>query len=209
MPAAHAGECGTVGVVLTHHELLFDIITLARQRGWNGDTPTESSTSEYVELVLESSQMGTGVIADVGIAAVLRSVADRAFRWLDKHSPAGYRFALRDGLYLDPIRDLNAEVLAPEAVIEVARQRQVLVPQDVEQLATAHVRVSIGGWVALHHPRVVAGPLDTSAEAVAIVESARNELAGTLRVGGSADLAATRARWAPVPIETKVDHIAR
>ena len=209
MPAANSGERGTVGAVLTRHELLFDLITLARQRGWNGETPTESSTLEHVELVMESSQVGTGVIADVDTAAVLQRVADRAFRWLDTHSPAGYRFALRDGLYLDPIRDLNIDVLAPETVIEVARQRQVLVPQDVEQLATAHVRPSIGGWVALHHPRIVAGPLDTSAEAVVIIERARDELAGTLRVGGSADLAATRARWAPVPVEGKVDHIAR
>lgn len=211
-PAASPGEPGIVGRVITHDALLFDVITLARQRGWLDETPAETVALQDVEAIIESSLVGEGAVTDPAIAAVLQQVAAPALAWLDEHAPAGYRFELRNGLRLVPRDDLDAAVVAPEAVIDAARSRGLAIGISaenehlqpsrggVEHLARGQVARNAEGWIVRVLPFIIAGPFDTSAEAVDAVERARDQLAAALRGAGAEDLASTRDRWVPVHI---------
>ncbi|MDQ3153846.1 MAG: hypothetical protein M3R63_19755 [Actinomycetota bacterium] len=205
MPAAVPGEPGTIGVVLTHDELLLDVIVLARHRGWRIDDAADVAALMDAEILVESTPVGTAVVKDDQVAAVLRRTADRAFQWLAARAPDGYVFALRDGLYLDPASDLDGAVVAPEAALAAAHERGIPLPRDVERMATAHVTPSADSWVALDLPFVAAGPFDAPEDAAAVIERARDDLATALRRGGAADLADTRPRWIPVPVEMRAD----
>ena len=205
MPAAVPGEPGTIGVVLTHDELLLDVIVLARHRGWRVDDAADVAALMDAEILVESTPVGTAVVKDDQVAAVLRRTADRAFQWLAARAPDGYVFALRDGLYLDPASDLDGAVVAPEAALAAAHERGIPLPRDVERMATAHVTPSADSWVALDLPFVAAGPFDAPEDAAAVIERARDDLATALRRGGAADLADTRPRWIPVPVEMRAD----
>ncbi|MGH3566301.1 MAG: hypothetical protein ACRDRH_09760 [Pseudonocardia sp.] len=201
-----------MGRVITHDELLFDVVTIARQRGWGGETPAETSALQEVETVVESSRVGEGVVTNPDAAAVLRHVAHRALIWLDERAPTGYRFELRNALRLVPLDDLDAAAVAPEAVINAALGRGIplAAPEEavpphrggVEQLVRGHVARSADGWVVRLMPFVIAGPFTSSTEAVDTVDSARDELAATLRAAGAEDLASTRDRWVPVHVES-------
>lgn len=210
-PAAPPGEPGVIGRVITHHELLFDVVTFARQRGWLGTTHAEASILQEVELVVESSLVGAGVVTDPAVVEVLRDVALRALAWLNDNCPVGYRFELGNDLRLVPINDLDADIVALEAVINAAHDRGIAVapagsPEippsraGIDQLARGHVGKGSDGWVVRVMPFVVAGPFGTETEAVSAVERARDELAWALRTAGADDLARTRDRWAPVPV---------
>lgn len=208
---APPGKPGVVGTTPTYHGLLFDIVTLARRRGWLDTTSGEARALQHVEMAIEDNLVGAGAVDDPEIAAVLRTVAFRALGWLDEHAPPGYRFKLRDGaLYLNPVLDFTAPVVAVEAVTAAARERGIELGPDVApppragaaQLACAHVAARDGGWVVHSVPFVLAGPVATLAAAVAVVENARDELAAALRFAGAGDLAATRDRWVPVPVSS-------
>lgn len=138
-------------------------------------------------------------MTDPYLTAVLHRAANSAFAWLTENAPTRYQFILRDGLYLDPMRDLEGAVIAPEAVIDAAHERRISIPSDAERLAVAHVAISQGKWIALDLPFVTAGPFATLAEAVAAVNRARGRILEALRSAGAEDLAATHTRWPPVP----------
>jgi hypothetical protein len=97
--------------------------------------------------------------------------------------------------------DLTAEVVAVDAVVQLAADRGDAFPAD--RLATSHVRrSSTGDWYAGDAVCNWSGPYPTADEAIAAVRAARVELAEQLRVGGHEDLATTEPRWAPVPVES-------
>ena len=89
---------GIPGVALTGDELAVDVITVAHSVGFVGLTPFELDAVRRVGDEGEARLVGT-VRLDPGSSAALAVAADRAIRWLNEHSPAGYRFVLRDGLY--------------------------------------------------------------------------------------------------------------
>ena len=89
---------GIPGVASTGDELAHHVITVARGVGFTGLTPFELDAVQRVWDEGEARLVGT-VRLDPGSSAALAVAADRALKWLNEHSPAGYRFVLRDGLY--------------------------------------------------------------------------------------------------------------
>lgn len=206
LPAAAPGAPGVTGTVLTHHELMFDVVSLARRYGWREPDPTNAASLARVEAILEATPVGHGQVLDSQLAAVLDRVADSAYRWLAGQAPPGYRFDLINGLQLTPVNDLTAAVVPVEAVISTARGRGIAIPLDVEQLATAHINDAPDGWTAIHLPFRVAESFTTADDAIAAVERARAELLRLLDQANADDLIASRSRWAPVPVSGTAGH---
>lgn len=146
MPAADPGAPGTTGAVLTHDELLLDVVSLARTHGWREPESADATALARVEAILEATPVGGGTVTDPQLAAVLQRAADDAFRWLAEQAPAGYRLDLDNGLRLAPITDLTAAVVPVEAVVSAARDRGIDIPAGVAQLAVAHVEHTPEGW---------------------------------------------------------------
>lgn len=201
LPAAKPGEDGVAGEVLTRHEMLLDVIHVVRSLGWEDESPSEKRDLTQVEVVHlgEGQALGTRHVADSQRAEVLEQVAQRAFAWLVQRTPPGYRFSLDDGLRLNPIDDLTATQIAPEALIAAARARGIEVTRSLEWLITAGTFHAEDGWVALHGPFRAAGPFPTESEAVAVIAAGRAKLRNLLQANGAADLEDAVDRLVEVP----------
>jgi len=141
---------------------------------------------------------GVHTLADPDNARLLHDTAQEALAWLGERAPAGYEFVLTDAVELRPRLDLSADVIAVDAVVQLADR-----PLPAARLATAHVRRSAtGDWYAGDAVCNWSGPHATSDDAVAAVRAARDELVEQLRAADRDDLAATADRWPAVPIES-------
>jgi hypothetical protein len=141
---------------------------------------------------------GVHTLADPDNARLLHDTAQEALGWLADRVPAGYEFVLTDAVELRPLLDLSAEVIAVDAVVQLAD-----CPLPAARLATAHVRrTATGDWYAGDAVCNWSGPHATSDDAVAVVRAARAELVEQLRAAGRHDLADTASRWPDVPIES-------
>jgi hypothetical protein len=196
------GEPFEPGRKRTPDELNFDVVGLARILG------RRLSGREELQVRLWQNELrpthtrmcGVHTLADRSNAALLRDTAQEALRWLASRAPAGYEFVLTDAVELRPLLDLNAEVVAVDAVIQVAHERGATL--SAARIAASHVRRSAAGdWYAADAACNWSGPHDTADDAAAVVQAAREELAEQLRVTGHEDLAATAPRWPAVPIE--------
>jgi hypothetical protein len=132
----------------------------------------------------------------------LAAAARKAFDWLAALAPAGYQFELTDAVYLRPVDDLDASVVAVEAVLAAAAARGIPVPAAQARLAACHVRRgSDSSWYAGDAACRSTATRPSAEEAVAMVADVRAELVDTLCAAGAADLADTAPRWAPVPVD--------
>lgn len=187
----------------TPDELHFDVVGLARILG------RRLSGREELQVRLWQNELrpthtrlcGVHTLADPDNARGLRETAEEALAWLTERAPAGYEFVLTDAVELRPILDLNAEVVAVDAVIHLAAESGTTLP--AARLAASHVRRSTtGNWYAGDAVCNWSGPHDSADTAVAAVQAARSELIAELRSAGRNDLADTADRWPPVPIES-------
>ncbi|GAA1545165.1 hypothetical protein [Kribbella lupini] len=186
----------------TPDELNFDVVGLARILGRRLDGRAELQVRLWQNELrpTHTRLVGVHTLADPANAELLRQTALEAFAWLSTLAPDGYEFVLTDAVRLQPKLDLTAEVVAVDAVIQLAADRGDTYPAD--RLAASHVRQSpTGDWSAGDAVCNWSGPYPTADEAVAAVRAARVELADQLRAGGHADLADTEPRWNPVPVE--------
>lgn len=103
---------------------------------------------------------------------------------------------LDDAVYLRARRDLDAPVVAVEAVVEIATERGTDVPAG--RLAAARVHRSGAGWAAGDGVCLWTPVLPGAEEAVALVNDARARLAAEVRP--HPDLAATVPRWPAVAV---------
>jgi len=193
------GEPFEPGRRRTPDELAFDVVGLARILG------RRLSGREELQVRLWQNELrpthtrlcGVHTLADADNAQLLRDTATLALGWLNEHAPAGYEFVLTDAVELRPLVDLDAEVVAVDAVIQLAG-----VELPAARLAAAHVRrSSTGDWYAGDAVCNWSGPHETADAAVAVVQAAREELVDQLRAAGREDLADTAARWPAVPVE--------
>jgi hypothetical protein len=193
------GEPFEPGRQRTPDELNFDVVGLARILG------RRLSGREELQVRLWQNELrpthtrmcGVHTLAD---AELLRETAQEALQWLASRAPAGYEFVLTDAVELRPLLDLNAAVVAVDAVIQLAHERGATL--SAARLAASHVRRSAAGdWYAGDATCNWSGPHDTAPEAVAVVQAARDELLDQLRAAGQDDLAATAPRWPSVPVE--------
>jgi hypothetical protein len=177
--------------------LNFDVVGLARILG------RRLSGREELQVRLWQNELrpthtrlcGVHTLADADNAQLLRETAEKALAWLADRAPAGYEFVLTDAVELRPVLDLDADVVAIEAVVELAGTHL-----PAARLAAAHVRrSSTGDWYAGDAVCNWSGPHDTADAAVAAVQAAREELIDQLRAAGRDDLADTVDRWPPVP----------
>jgi hypothetical protein len=184
----------------TTDELNFDVIGLARILG------RRLSGRDELQVRLWQNELrpthtrlcGVHTLADPDNAQLLHDTAQEALAWLSERAPAGYEFVLTDAVELRPLLDLTADVIAVDAVVELAD-----VPLPAARLAAAHVRrTAAGDWYAGDAVCNWSGPHTTSDDAVAAVLAARAELVEQLRARGREDLAATADRWPAVPIES-------
>jgi hypothetical protein len=227
MRATAPGEPHRPGVRRTPDEANFDVVGLARILG------KRQSGGEELQVRLWQNELrpthtrvcGRHTLSDPANAAALAAKAAESLAWLAARAPAGYRFVRTDAVYLEPLDDLTAPVVAVEYVIEVARTRATSLPDTgadpagsapagtdlaaadlaAADLAAAHARRSGDAWVAATGALVLAGPFPTAAAAVAAITTARAELARALRHAGHTDLADTATRWPPVPTDTPMD----
>jgi hypothetical protein len=186
----------------TPDELNFDVVGLARILGRRLDGRAELQVRLWQNELrpTHTRLVGVHTLADPENSELLRQSAEEAFAWLSALAPAGYEFVLTDAVRLQPKLDLTAEVVAVDAVVQLAADRGDAFPAD--RLATSHVRrSSTGDWYAGDAVCNWSGPYPTADEAVAAVRAARVELADQLRAGGHEDLADTEPRWAPVQVE--------
>ena len=184
----------------TADELNFDVVGLARILGRRLSGRDELQVRLWQnELRPTHTRMcGVHTLADPDNARLLHDTAQEALAWLGERAPAGYEFVLTDAVELRPRLDLSADVIAVDAVVQLA-----VTPLSAARLATAHVRRSAtGDWYAGDAVCNWSGPHATSDDAVAAVRAARDELVEQLRAADRDDLAATADRWPAVPIES-------
>lgn len=194
------GETAVPGRRRTTDELNFDVVGLARILGrrLSGRDELQVRLWQNELRPTHTRRCGVHTLADPANADLLRDTAQQALAWLGERAPDGYEFVLTDAVELRPLLDLDADVVAVEAVVQLAD-----VPLPAARLAAAHVRRSAAGdWYAGDAVCNWSGPHATSDEAVAAVQAARTELTGQLRTAGRDDLAATATRWPTVPIES-------
>ncbi|TCC60196.1 hypothetical protein E0H73_19735 [Kribbella pittospori] len=187
------------GLKRTPDELNFDIVGLSRILGRRQTLPEEMLVRRCQAALRPTDPRPCGIqtLTDPDLARDLAETAERAFTWIAAQAPAGYEFALTDAVELRPLLDLDAPVVAIEAVITLAAA-----PLPAARLATSHVRRSASGdWYAGDAVCNWSGPHATEAEAIAAVEAAREDLRTQLQAAGREDLAATAPRWAPIPVE--------
>jgi hypothetical protein len=193
------GEPLEAGRKRTPDELNFDVMGLARILG------RRLSGREELQIRLWQNELrpthtrlcGVHTLADPDNAELLRATAEEALAWLGERAPAGYEFVLTDAVELQPILDLDAEVVAVDAVIQLAGTNL-----PAARLAASHVRRSAAGdWYAGDAVCNWSGPHETADAAVAVVQAARDELGDQLQAAGRADLAATAPRWPAIPVE--------
>ncbi len=191
------GEPLEPGRKRTSDELYFDVVGLARILG------RRLSGRDELQVRLWQNELrpthtrlcGVQTLADPDNARLLRETAEEALAWLAERAPSGYEFVLTDAVELRPRLDLDADVVAVEAVIQLAD-----VDLPAARLAAAHVRRSTTGeWYAGDAVCNWSGPHDTADAALAVVQAARSELVAQLRAAGRDDLADTADRWPPVP----------
>ncbi|WP_405068445.1 hypothetical protein OG558_00480 [Kribbella sp. NBC_01510] len=198
------GEPLEAGRKRTPDELNFDVVGLARILG------RRLSGREELQVRLWQNELrpthtrlcGVHTLADPDNARLLRATVEEALAWLGERAPAGYEFVLTDAVELQPILDLDAEVVAVDAVIQLAGTNL-----PAARLAASHVRRSAAGdWYAGDATCNWSGPHETADAAVAVVQTARDELADQLVAAGRPDLAATAPRWPAVPVEPPAPH---
>jgi hypothetical protein len=183
----------------TPDELNFDVVGLARILG------RRLSGREELQVRLWQNELrpthtrlvGVHTLADPSNAELLQDTAQKALAWLAERAPAGYEFVLTDAVELRPVLDLDGEVVAVEAVVELAG-----VHLPAARLAAAHVRrTSSGNWYAGDAVCNWSGAHENADGAIDAVRAARVELIDQLRAAGRDDLAATSTRWPDVPVE--------
>jgi hypothetical protein len=196
------GEPLEPGRKRTPDELYFDVVGLARILG------RRLSGREELQVRLWQNELrpthtrlcGVHTLADSDNARLLRQTAEEALAWLSERAPAGYEFVLTDAVELRPLLDLSADVVAVDAVIQLAG-----VDLPAARLAAAHVRrSSTGEWYAGDAVCNWSGPHNTADAALTVVQTARSQLAEQLRSIGRDDLALTADRWPPVPAQGQV-----
>ncbi|MEV4259901.1 hypothetical protein [Kribbella sp. NPDC049584] len=193
------GEPFEAGRKRTPDELNFDVVGLARILGrrLSGRDELQVRLWQNELRPTHTRLVGVHTLADPSNARLLEDTAQEALAWLGERAPDGYEFVLTDAMELRPVLDLDAEVVAVEAVVELAG-----VDLPASRLATAHVRrAASGSWYAGDAVCNWSGPHDSSDVAVAVVQAARNALIDQLQAAGRDDLAATSARWPDVPVE--------
>ncbi|NIK57481.1 hypothetical protein [Kribbella shirazensis] len=194
------GETPVPGRRRTTDELNFDVVGLARILGrrLSGRDELQVRLWQNELRPTHTRQCGVHTLADPENAQLLHDTAQEALAWLGERAPAGYEFVLTDAVELRPLLDLTAEVVAVEAVVQLAD-----VPLPAARLATAHVRrSSTGDWYAGDAVCNWSGPHPTADEALAAVRQARTELVEQLRAADRDDLAATADRWPAVAVES-------
>ncbi|MEI8412447.1 MULTISPECIES: hypothetical protein [unclassified Kribbella] len=198
------GEPLEPGRKRTPDELYFDVVGLARILG------RRLSGREELQVRLWQNELrpthtrlcGVHTLADPDNAQLLRETALQALAWLSERAPAGYEFVLTDAVELRPLLDLNADVVAVDAVIQLADT-----DLPAAQLAASHVRRSTtGDWYAGDATCNWSGPHNTADAAAAAVQAARADLITQLRAANRNDLANTAPRWPPIPIESPSWH---
>ncbi len=193
------GEPFEPGRKRTPDELNFDVVGLARILGRRLSGRDELQVRLWQNELRPTHTRMCGVHT-LANPELLRQTAQEALRWLAERAPAGYEFVLTDAVELRPLLDLDAEVVAVDAVIQLAHERGATL--SAARLAASHVRRSAaGGWYAGDATCNWSGPHDTADDAAAVVQTAREELAEQLHAAGHEDLAATSPRWTAVPIE--------
>jgi hypothetical protein len=193
------GEPFEPGVKRTPDELNFDVVGLARILGrrLSGRDELQVRLWQNELRPTHTRLVGVHTLADPTNAQLLRDTAEEALAWLGERAPAGYQFVLTDAVELRPVLDVDAVVVAVDAVVELAG-----VDLPAARLATAHVRrAASGDWYAGDAVCNWSGPHESSDAAVAVVRAARAELVEQLRAAGRDDLARTSSRWADVPVE--------
>ncbi|NUR96965.1 MAG: hypothetical protein HOV67_17120 [Kribbellaceae bacterium] len=193
------GETPVPGRRRTTDELNFDVVGLARILGRRLSGRDELQVRLWQNELRPTHTRRCGVhsLADPANARILHETAQEALSWLAERAPAGYEFVLTDAVELRPLLDLTADVVAVDAVVQLAD-----VPLPAARLATAHVRRSAAGdWYAGDAVCNWSGPHTTSDDAVAAVQAARLQLVEQLKTAGREDLATTADRWPPVPVE--------
>lgn len=196
------GEPLEPGRKRTPDELNFDVVGLARILGRRLDGRAELQVRLWQNELRPTHTRLCGVhtLADPDNSRLLADTARDAFTWLAGRAPAGYEFVLTDAVYLQPRTDLDADVVAIEAVIQRATERDGTTPPTAP-LAASHVRRSAANaWYAGDAVCNWSGPHSTADEALAAVQTARTALAQYLRDRGHTDLASTESRWPPPPV---------
>ena len=204
MPATLPGEPLKPGRRRTPDELNFDVLGLARILGrrLTGTQELQVRLWQNELRPTHTRQCGVHTLAEPANAARLAEAAQEAFEWLAARAPAGYEFVLTDALSLRPIGDLDAAVVAVEAVIAAAAGDGLRLPPAAVRLAVCHVRRGPDDqWCCGDAACVWSGPHLTADDALAAVTAARADLAAALREAGDGELAGTAPRWAPVPVE--------
>jgi hypothetical protein len=187
------------GLKRTPDELNFDIVGLSRILGRRQTLPEEMLVRRCQAALRPTDPRLCGVqtLTDPDLARDLAETAEHAFTWIADRAPSGYEFALTDAVELRPLLDLDARVVAIEAVVHLANA-----DLPAARLAASHVRRSPSGhWYAGDAVCNWSGPHDTADEAVTAVQAARAELRTQLKAAARQDLATTAPRWPTVPIE--------
>jgi hypothetical protein len=193
------GEAFAPGVKRTPDELNFDVVGLSRILGRRQSLPEEMLVRRCQGELRPTDPRLCGVqtLTDPTLAAELAELASHAFDWIAERAPAGYEFVFTDAVELQPILDLDAEVVPIEAVVQLAAT-----PLPAARLAASHVRRSTtGAWYAGDATCNWSGPHETPAAARAAVEAARADLITQLQAAHRTDLATTAPRWPTIPIE--------
>lgn len=192
------GEPFEPGLKRTPDELNFDVVGLSRILGRRQSSPEEMLVRRCQAELRPTDPRVCGVqtLADP-LAEELTEAAGRAFEWIAERAPAGYEFVMTDAVELRPVLELDREVVAVETVVQLAD-----LDLSAARLAAAHVRRSAtGDWYAGDAVCNWSGPHDTADAAVAVVQTARDQLAEQLRAAHREDLAATATRWPTIPVE--------
>jgi hypothetical protein len=193
------GEPFEPGCKRTPDELNFDVVGLSRVLGRRLSLPEEMLVRRCQGELRPTDPRPCGVqtLTDPAVATELAELADQAFTWIAALAPAGYEFVRTDAVELEPRLDLDAEVVAIEAVIQLATTHL-----PAGRLAASHVRrSSTGDWYAGDAACNWSGPHESADAAVAAVQTARAELVEQLQAAGRTDLAATAPRWSTIPVE--------
>ncbi len=192
------GEPFEPGLKRTPDELNFDVVGLSRILGRRQSLPEEMLVRHCQAELRPTDPRVCGVqtLADP-LAEELSEAAGRAFEWIAEQAPAGYEFVMTDAVELRPVLELDGEVVAIETVVYLAG-----LDLPAARLAASHVRRSAtGDWYAGDAVCNWSGPHDTADAAVAVVQTAREQLADQLRAAHREDLAATAPRWPTIPVE--------